>query len=92
MEFIQDGVTLNDLLKNSKDGTRLLRDALSDREIEAIYRPFANLLLQLVEPDFDCIRNLDSRTPELNFPPRPITWKVHDILQTGGVNICGTFI
>lgn len=89
MEFIQEGVSLNDLL-DDKSGTRLLRDDLSDQEIETIYRQFANFLLQLFKLDFDYIGNLHSPHPELRFPSRPLTWKVHDILQTGGVDTFGT--
>jgi len=86
MEYIQDGVSLNDLLKDD-NGTRLLRDDLSDKEIETLYRQFANFLLQLFKLDFDYIGNLDSLHP---VPSRPLTWKVHDILQTGGVDTFGT--
>jgi hypothetical protein len=93
MEFIQDGVSLNDLSKDLNGGTRLLREDLSDDEMETIYRQFANFLLQLLQPfklDFDHIGNLDSPTPELRFPIRPLTWKAHDILQTGGINTFST--
>lgn len=86
MEFIQEGVSLNDLFKDVNSGTRLLREDLSDEEIEIIYRQFASFLLQLFKLDFDYIGNLDSPTPELRFPIRPLTWKAHDILQTGGVD------
>jgi hypothetical protein len=92
MEFIQNGVSLNDLLKDTNNGTRLLRDDLSDREIETIYRQFANILVQLFKLDFDHIGNLDSPSVDLRFPSRPLTWKIHDILQTGGVDTFGTFI
>lgn len=90
MEFIQDGVSLNDLLKDVNGGTRLLREDLSDDEMETIYRQFANFLLQLFRLDFDHIGSLDSPTPELRFPIRPLTWKAHDILQTGGVDTFST--
>jgi len=48
MEFIQDGVSLNDLLKDLNSGTRLLREDLNDAEIEVIYRQVAKFLLQLL--------------------------------------------
>ncbi|KAH9211811.1 hypothetical protein DL95DRAFT_464505 [Leptodontidium sp. 2 PMI_412] len=89
VEFIQDGVSLNDLLKDPNDGTRLLREDLNDEEIEIIYRQFAKFLLQLLKLDFEQIGSLDSPTPGLRFPIRPLTWKVHDILQTGGVDTFG---
>lgn len=90
MEFIQGGTPLNDLLKEPKGGTRLLRDDLSDGEMEMIYRQFAVFLLQLFKLDFDRVGNLDYSVPELRFPSRPLTWKAHDILQTGGVDTFGT--
>lgn len=89
MEFIKDSISLNDLLKETSGGTRLLRDDLTDEEMECIYRQFANFLLQLFKLDFDHIGNLDSPSPELRFPRRPLTWKAHDILQTGGVDTFG---
>ncbi|KAK7413883.1 hypothetical protein QQX98_007224 [Neonectria punicea] len=93
MEFIQGGASLNDLLKEPKGGTRLLKDDLSGDEIETIYRQFAVFLLQLFKLNFDHIGSLDSPTLELRFPDRPLTWKAHDILQTGGVDVfvCGRF-
>lgn len=90
MEFIQDGVSLNDLLKYINGGTRLLREDLSDDEVEIIYRQISKFLLQLFKLDFDHIGNLDSPNPELRFPIRPLTWKAHEMLQTGGVDTFGT--
>jgi hypothetical protein len=88
MDFM-NGVSLSDLLKDVNGGTRLLREDLIDEEIEAIYRQLANILLQLFRLNFDRIGSLNSPTPELCFPIRPLTWKAHDILQTGGVNTFG---
>lgn len=78
MEYIQDVISLNDLLKNTNNGTRLLRDDLTDDEMEIIYRQISGFLLQLFKLDFDHIGNLESPIPELRFPARPLTWKVHD--------------
>ena len=89
MEFIQDGVSLNDLFKDLNSGTRLLREDLSDDEMETIYKQFANFLLQLFRLDFDHIGSLDSPSPKLRFPIRPLTWKARDIHQTGGVDTFG---
>lgn len=86
MEFIKDAISLNDLLTETCGRTRILRDNLTDDEMETIYRQFANFLLQLFKLDFDHIGNLDSPASELCFPARPLTWKAHDILQTGGVD------
>lgn len=92
MDFIQDGVSLNDLLRDPGSGTRLLREDLSDDEMKIIYRQLANFLLQLFSLDFDHIGSLDSLNPELRFPIRPLTWKAHDILQTGGVDTFGMLL
>lgn len=89
MDFIQDGVSLNKLLRDPESGTRLLRNDLSDGEMEILYRQVANFLLQLFKLDFDYIGNLASPHPELRFPERPLTWKAHEILQNGGVNTFG---
>jgi hypothetical protein len=83
MEYIQDGVTLNDLFKDVNSGTRLLRENLSDGEIETVYRQFANFMLQLFQLDLNHIGSLEPPTPKIQIPIRPLTWKTHDILQTG---------
>lgn len=88
MEFIH-GASLNDLFKDVNGGTRLLREDLTDDEMETIYRQLANFLLQIFKLDFAHIGSLEYPTPELRFPVRPLTWKAHDILQTGGVDTFG---
>jgi hypothetical protein len=89
MDFMQDCISLNELLKNPTGGTRLLTEDLSDNEMETIYRQIANFLLQLFKLNFYHIGSLDSPASGLSFPTRPLTWKAHDILQTGGVNTFG---
>ena len=90
MDFIE-GVSLQRLLKdpNAEHDTRLIREDISDSDIEFIYRQFANFLLQLFELDFDRISSLPSPKTGFPVPIRPMTFKVHDILQTGGVNTFG---
>lgn len=93
MDFV-DGVCLNDLLTdpNEAEPTRLLREDISDGDIEVIYRQFANFLLQLFSLDFDSIGSLPSleaKEPESPVPKRPLTYKAHDILQNGGVDVFG---
>ncbi|PYI32353.1 hypothetical protein BP00DRAFT_445600 [Aspergillus indologenus CBS 114.80] len=92
MDFIH-GVSLSDLLRapNALCPTRVMREDISDRDIEIIYRQLANFLLQLFELDFDHIGSLpspqaDARSPT---PLRPLTFKAHSILQNGGVNTFG---
>jgi hypothetical protein len=91
MEFIQDGVSFNDLFKDLNSGTRLLREDLSDNEMGIIYKQFANFLPQLFKLDFDHIGSLDCPTSDLRFPVRPLTWKAYNILQTGGVGTFGMY-
>ncbi|KUJ07302.1 uncharacterized protein LY89DRAFT_677923 [Mollisia scopiformis] len=90
MDFIE-GVSLNSLLKDpdAELDTRLMKEDISDNDIEFIYRQFANFLLQLFKLDFDRIGSLPS--PKTKFPVsiRPMTFKAHDIMQTGGVNTFG---
>jgi aminoglycoside phosphotransferase (APT) family kinase protein len=90
MDFIE-GVSLNTLLKdpNAKLDTRLIREDINDSDIEFIYRQFANFLLQLFKLDFDRIGSLPSPQTGFPVPIRPLTFKVHDITQTGGVDTFG---
>ncbi|KAI0886893.1 phosphotransferase enzyme family protein [Annulohypoxylon maeteangense] len=92
MDFV-NGVCLNDLLieTDKADPTRLLREDISDGDIEVIYRQFANFLLQLFSLDYDSIGNLPSPEdkPESLMPKRPLTYKAHDILHNGGVDVFG---
>jgi aminoglycoside phosphotransferase (APT) family kinase protein len=93
MDFV-NGVCLNDLLTdpNEAEPTRLLREDISDGDMEVIYRQFANFLLQLFNLDFDSIGSLPSpeAEPESLMPKRPLTYKAHDILHNGGVDVFGT--
>jgi len=92
MDFI-DGVSLSDLLKdpNAERPTRLMREDISDSDIEVIYRQLANYLLQLFKLDFGRIGSLPSPKAKAQSPTptRPLTFKAHSILQNGGVNTFG---
>lgn len=92
MDFI-DGVNLSDLLRdpNAEKPTRLMREDIGDIHIEFVYRQFANFLLQLFKLDFDHIGSLPSPSAEAEspLPIRPLTFKVHRILQGGGVDTFG---
>ncbi|EEP75923.1 predicted protein [Uncinocarpus reesii 1704] len=91
MDFV-NGVNLSDLLKdpNAERPTRLMREDISDSDIEIIYRQLANYLLQLFKLDFDRIGSLPwpGVEPQIT-PARPLTFKAHSILQNGGVNTFG---
>jgi hypothetical protein len=87
MNFIE-GVSLNHLLRKNND-TRLLKPDISDDDIEFLYKQFAHMLLQLFKLDFDRLGSLPSPKTGFSVPIRPLTFKVHDLLQTGGVNPVG---
>ena len=93
MDFI-NSVSLSDLLQdpNAKRPSRVMREDISDSDIEVIYRQLANFLLQLFKLDFDQIGSLPSLQAEAESPtpPRPLTIKAHSILQNGGVETFGT--
>ena len=92
MDFI-DGVSLSDLLQDpsAERPSRVMREDISDGDIEVIYRQMANFLLQLFKLDFDWIGSLPSPQTEAEnpTPPRPLTFKAHSILQNGGVETFG---
>ncbi|ODM21877.1 hypothetical protein SI65_02721 [Aspergillus cristatus] len=87
MEFIE-GVSLGEALKKD-DGSRLLREDIPERDVEFVYRQMANIMLRLFEIDFDRIESLPTPKTGYSVPIRPLTWKTHDILRTGGVNTFG---
>ncbi|TAQ90749.1 hypothetical protein B7494_g929 [Chlorociboria aeruginascens] len=96
MDFI-NGVSVSDLFSDlfknsdSEHPTRLIREDISNSNIEAIYRQLANFLLQLFELDFDQIGSLPSPKAEAqsHTSTRPLTFKAYSILQNGGVNTFG---
>ncbi|KAK1770070.1 phosphotransferase enzyme family protein [Phialemonium atrogriseum] len=92
MDFI-DGVSLSDVLKdpNAKRPMRLMREDISDDNIEAIYKQFANFLLQLFKLDFDRIGSLPSPSAEAESPRliRPLTFKAHTILRMEELTLLG---
>lgn len=90
MDFIE-GIPLDRLLSNpdAKYNFRLIKDDISDDVVEMLYRQFANILLQLFQFDFDHIGSLPTPKTAYSVPIRPLTFKVHDILQTGGINTFG---
>ncbi|KAG4440783.1 hypothetical protein IFR05_003711 [Cadophora sp. M221] len=90
MEF-SECASVNHLLKdlNAAVDTRLIRENISDNDIEFLFRQIYCFQLQLFELDFDRISSLP--TPKTGFSAtiRPLTWKIHDIIQTGGINTFG---
>lgn len=91
MDFIE-GVSLSDILRHPNDDrpTRLMREDISDTDVEYIYRQMANFLLQIFKQDFDEIGSLPWPGDESDTPlRRPLTFKVHSILRDGGVDTFG---
>lgn len=90
MEFIE-GTSLNRLLRdpNAAVDTRLMREDISDTDVEFLLSQISRFQLQLFELDFDRIGSLPTQKTSFSAPIRPLTWKVHDIIQTGGVNTFG---
>lgn len=86
MDFI-DGVCLRDLFTG--EGSRLLKEGIPDCDVEFIYRQMANFMLQLFKVDFPCIGSLPTPVTGFSPPIRPLTWKVHDIIQNGGIDTFG---
>lgn len=87
MDFIE-GVSVNTLLRQQHN-TRLLRDDICDDDVKFLYRQFARILLQLFQIDFPVLGSLPTPVTNFNAPVRPLTFKAHDILQTGGVDTFG---
>ncbi|GAD91975.1 conserved hypothetical protein [Paecilomyces variotii No. 5] len=92
MDFI-DGVSLDDIFHHpiAENRSRLVKEDVSDSDIEVIYRQIANFLLQIFQLDFDQIGSLPSPEdgPQGSTPARPLTFKAHTILQDGGVDTFG---
>lgn len=91
MEFIE-GTNVNRLLRdpNAAVDTRLVREDISDKDVESLFRQISRFQLQLFELDFDRIGSIPTLKTGYSAPIRPLTWKVHDIIQTGGVDTFGT--
>jgi hypothetical protein len=90
MDFIE-GVSLDSLLSNpnADQHFRLIREDINDDTIEALYKQFVKIMLQLFQLDFDRFGSLPMLKTEFHVPIRPLTFKVHDIQQTGGTKTFG---
>jgi aminoglycoside phosphotransferase (APT) family kinase protein len=72
--------------------TRLMREDINDDDIQFIYKQMTNIFLQIFSLDFDHIGSLPPTKTSGTALERPLTWKVHDILQDGGVNTFGMML
>ncbi|CAK7198482.1 hypothetical protein SEUCBS139899_001143 [Sporothrix eucalyptigena] len=86
MDFIK-GVGINEAL--CKESARLLPKDVDMDRLRRVYREMARIQLQLFSLDFDHMGSLP--TPKTGFPvPAPaLTFKLHDILISGGVDTFG---
>lgn len=87
IEFIE-GACLGKIFVDGE--ARLLKEDIPESDIEFVYRQMANIMLQLFDIDFDRIGSLPTPKTGYSVPIRPLTWKTHDIIRTGGVNTFST--
>lgn len=86
MDFI-NGVCLDDVFGNCD--LRLLKEEISEIDVEYDYRQMAQFMLQLFPIDFDHIGSLPTRKTKFAALSRPLTCPLHEILRVGGVNAFG---
>jgi len=93
MTTLIEGTSLGGILQDPRDphGRRMRQD-ISDDKIKKIYRQIACSMLQLSQLDFAHIGSLsrlshgDSQCTA-TVRARPMTWKAHEILNVGGVDV-----
>ncbi len=88
VEDFLEGESLSDHFRIAKD-QRLLRKDVDNSKLEPVYRQLARFSVQLFQLDFDSIGSVPTTVTKFTPWPRPLTFKVHDILQTGGVDTFG---
>jgi len=90
-----EGVSLVDVLRDQNDQeSRMMREDVEDADIQTIYQQIAHFMLQLSKLNFPRIGSLSSKSHNddgTNFAAticsRPLTWKAHEILNVGGVDV-----
>ncbi|KAF1948849.1 hypothetical protein CC80DRAFT_458589 [Byssothecium circinans] len=87
MDFI-DGVPLGEILRKDPND-RFMRDDITDDDVEFIYRQMSQILLKLFRLNFENIGSLPTPVTGFPAPARPLSFKVHDIIQMGGINTFG---
>ncbi len=88
MDFI-DGIPLANHFRVDNE-KRILREDIDEADLEFVYRQFAGIFLQLFQLDFERIGSLPASVTGHKSLACPLTFKVHDILQTAGVDTFGT--
>lgn len=86
MEFI-DGVPLKELF--TEGGSAVLKEDIPGHDVEYVYRQMANFILQLFKIDLPRLGSLPTPITHFSSSLRPLTCKVHDILQNGGIDTFG---
>ncbi|KAJ5358220.1 Aminoglycoside phosphotransferase [Penicillium brevicompactum] len=86
MEFIE-GVCLNNIFTGGD--FRLLKTDVSEGDLKIVYRQMANFMLQIFEIDFERIGSLPTPITGYSPPALPLTWKLQEIIRTGGVDASG---
>lgn len=87
MDFVS-GVCLKDVI--GKTDSRLIRDDVSEDDLEMIYRQMANFMIQLFNISFDKIGNVPTPYTHYSAPVRPLTYKINDLICSGGIDTFGT--
>jgi hypothetical protein len=88
MDFIE-GDPLGKILEvlPEPESGQTLREDISDRDLDIIYRQIANILLELSEHDFPRIGSLSRIDHDTCVDSRPLTLKMNETERHGGVNI-----
>jgi len=88
MDFIE-GEPLGKVLEvlPEPESGQTLREDISDKDLDIIYRQIANILLELSEHDFPRIGSLSRLNNNTCIDSSPLTLKMNETERHGGVNI-----
>ena len=88
MDFIE-GDPLGKILEvlSEPESGQTLREDISDRDLDIIYRQIANILLEVSKHDFPRIGSLSRIDHDTCVDWRPLTLKMNETERHGGVNI-----
>ncbi len=89
IEDFLEGESLAEYFMAEERKRGLLREDVGEAELEPVYRQLARFGIQLFQLNFDSISSLPTPVTKFTSWRRPLTFKAHDILQTGGVNTFG---
>lgn len=95
MEFIE-GIGVDEILQHRD--SRLMREDVSERVIESLFRQMIDFSLQLQNLDFPLIGSLTSESIPgkdgfaATIHSRPVTKKSHEFLLDNGVDVLGRYI